>query len=1045
MALNDRQGLEAALADINDLIRQTLSQIASTENSRNFTAAEKAPRLAALRAELAGYRAQQAALTQALNQLSLNNQRNSASSADITAQSQLARDDGANPAAPAPPSQREVDANGRVVTKGFVAATNATKPATTATGDTDRGTDAELRTVAQTQSTDRSTNSAAATGRGSTQLSTQLPNPQLVNVRNEETGDVYRLEADQINRVRVDGVGSRGDDAQSAAQGTPNNTVVNRLDSLYGGPQNAIVSQDNILDQFASYTYSLSWYLLDNDTYNSLAASDTKYISSYYLLMQSGGAPATTADAKGAETGRSPFFSLDYYMDNFVIESAVSGTPGSRGAAKLTSVSFTVSEPNGISLQPNLIRAVNDMFWKNGYIQKGTAVNYSEANYVMVVRFYGYDSEGNLVMPIDNRRGATDRQAAVEKFIPFRIVDIQFKVANKLVEYNITGVPTDELTAFSTDCGSIPQNFQFQGKTVSDILVGTQKQVSAEQLEQEFQRESLALAARADTEARQITGAAGGTVPPPKISAARNRVGNMEATGLCAGLNLWHAEVARKRGSIADIYEVQFLDPILSSASIVPPGPVDKALAGGNSNANANSDLDPNRQSVDPSIRVRSTTAGQQIVQFIDEVVRSSSFISDQQRAVWQVNPKTGQYEWMVSKKKKTAENFVWFDISCEAQVLRYDPINRRNAYRLIYKVSLYQTQMIATSEYFNPSAYRGVHKVYNYWFTGQNTQVTRYEQNFNNLWRQTISSNSSALNSPSTAEQIRNAVNSRIMYSKRFQPASNQTREGAPGNVYEAAANAADMLYTTDLANITLEVMGDPAWIASPRRPQPGKFNFGPFLSDGTINYSAGVPYFELAWNRPVDYNLDTGLMDVGQNNFRTNFVDTTGGLAQESVIYMATNVKTMFNRGKFIQELKGAWLFDGIKPTTLTSDKIASDARADAEARRIVQGNGADLLMAQGNVMAQGNGTDIPRSAGAETTAQSSVISQYPSSPSVQSFGPSITGNTIAGPLPARPAEESALNFVPPSKLGGYGSGANNPSLAGISANPQLISKDA
>jgi len=125
------------------------------------------------------------------------------------------------------------------------------------------------------------------------------------------------------------------------------------------------------------------------------------------------------------------------------------------------------------------------------------------------------------------------------------------------------------------------------------------------------------------------------------------------------------------------------------------------------------------------------------------------------------------------------------------------------------------------------------------------------------------------------------------------------------------------------------------------------------------------------------------------------------------------------------------------GLRDDHIEEDHL--DARADAEARRIVQGNGADLLMAQGN------GTDIPRSAGAETTAQSSVISQYPSSPSVQSFGPSITGNTIAGPLPARPAEESALNFVPPSKLGGYGSGANNPSLAGISANPQLISKDA
>jgi hypothetical protein len=81
--------------------------------------------------------------------------------------------------------------------------------------------------------------------------------------------------------------------------------------------------------------------------------------------------------------------------------------------------------------------------------------------------------------------------------------------------------------------------------------------------------------------------------------------------------------------------------------------------------------------------------------------------------------------------------------------------------------------------------------------------------------------------------------------------------------------------------------------------------------------------------------------------------------------------------------------------------------------------------------------------------------VINQYPSSPSVQSFGPSITGNTIAGPLPARPAEESALNFVPPAKLpsGGFGSGSNNPSLArdstalavANSGPPQLISKDA
>jgi hypothetical protein len=929
-----------------------------------------------------------------------------ASSADITAQAQLARDDGANPGAPAPPSQKVETADGRIVTKGFAAPTNADKTKTTADGDTDRGTNAALRTVAQTQAA-----VASATG------SAQPANPKLVNVRNEETGEVYRLEANQVNRVRVDGVGSRGDDA--ARPPAPANSVVNRLDELYAGAQNAIVSQDNILDRFASYTYSLSWYLLDNDTYNSLATSDTKYISSYYLLMQSGGAPITTTDAKGAQTGRSPFFTLDYYMDNFVIENAVSGTPGARGASKLLSVGFTVSEPNGITLQPNLIRAVNDLYEKNGYVKPGTNVNYVEANYVMVVRFYGYDSNGNLVMPIDNQRGVTDRQAAVEKFIPFRITDIEFKVANKLVEYTITGVPTDKFTAFSTDRGSIPQNFQFQGKTVSDILVGAQQQVSAERQAQEFQRESLALAARTDTEARQITGVGGGPIPPPKISAAPFRVGTTEATGLCAALNLFYAQEARERGGIADIYELQFLDPILTNASVVPPGGVDKAFAGGNPNANANSDLDPRRQSVDPTIRVRSTTAGQQVVQFIDEVMRSSSYISDQQRATWQIDPTTGKYDWVF--RGKTAQNFAWFDITCDAQIIGYDEIARANAYRMIYKVAPYQTSMVATSEYFSPSAYRGVHKVYNYWFTGQNTQVTRYEQSFNGLWKQTISSNSSALNTPSTAEIIRNNVNSRIIYSKRFMPASNQSREGAPGNVYEAAANAADMLYTTDLVNITLEVMGDPAWIASPKTPQPGRFSVNPFYPDGTINYNAGVPYFELAWNRPVDYNLETGLMDPGQNNYFADRAQGRAGVAQESVVYIATNVKSMFNRGKFIQELKGAWLFD--VTNTLTT--------APSETVRTTQS-------------ANNN------NAGAAKTAQSSVISQFPVSPTVQSAGPSITGNTIAGPLPARPPEESALNFVPPAKLppggsGGFGTGANNPSLAGIPADPQLLSKDA
>ena len=907
------------------------------------------------------------------------------SSADTTAQAQIARDDSANTNA-ALATQKKVGADGRVVEKAADAPTNATRPETAENGNRDSGTDAPLRTVAQTQAL-----AAASPGK---------------------PGESLQAQAQATSGA---GTGARGDDAAPA----PRPTVVNRLSELYAGARNAIESQDNVLDQFASYTYSLSWYLLDPATYNTLLSSDVKQLNNYHLLAQSGGAPIQTTTQSYVpvkSAGRSPFFPLDYYLDNFEFDTAISGTPGSRGASKLSALSFTVTEPNGISLQSNLVRAVNDLYWNKGLVTKGTTVNYNEAHYCMVIRFYGYDSEGNLVMPIDQRQGVTDRQAAIEKFIPFNITGIDFKVANKLVEYSIRGAPVEQLTAFSTDRGSIPQNFQFQGKTTKDILMGATQKVSQLTLQLED-------AARADNESRSISqGLGADAAAPPNASAAPYRVGTLEATGLCAALNLYYAEEAKKRGGKADVYEIQFLDPILSNASVVPPNPtrVDKTFAGGNAQTTASAKLDPDRQSMLVSIRTRSCTAGQQIVQFIDEVMRNSSYISNQQKYSL-INGK-----WVYTGKPNQV--FAWFDISCEAQFTGYDETARCNVYRMIYKVAPYQTTL--TSEYFDAGAFRGPHKVYEYWFTGQNTQVTQYEQSFNGLWSQTITKNGLT-----QAQDIQSKVNSRVIWKKRFMPASNQSRDGADGNVFEPAANAADMLYTADLAKISLNIIGDPSWIPSPKTPQPGAFVVSPFFADGTINYGAGVPYFEFAWNRPVDYNLETGLMDPGQNNYFADRENGRAGIAQESVVYMATGVKSKFGRGKFTQELRGAWLFDKQPTTTtITSDQLAADTAADAESRAIAQGG------------------DLPTLAGVQTASESQNLAnqyaQYRSytAPTAESSGNVITGNTIAEPLPATPPPiqtTEAGTFTPPPVLGAGGYGFGIPKAD--SNSPQLVAKDA
>jgi hypothetical protein len=399
------------------------------------------------------------------------------------------------------------------------------------------------------------------------------------------------------------------------------------------------------------------------------------------------------------------------------------------------------------------------------------------------------------------------------------------------------------------------------------------------------------------------------------------------------------------------------------------------------------------------------------------------------------VDPATQKGAWVPSGKAN--KTFAWYDISCEAQAIGYDEVARCQVYKMIYKVAPYQTSSM--SEYFTQGTFRGVHKVYNYWFTGQNTAVTTFEQSYNSNWSQAITANIKQ------AENIKNAVNSNVIWQKRFVPASNQPREGAEGNVYEAAANAADLLYTNDLASITLNIIGDPAWIPSPKTPQPGKFVVTPFYPDGTINYNAGAPYFEFAYNRPVDYNLQTGLMDPGQNNFRTNFVGTDAGHAQQSVIYSTTNVKSMFKGGKFTQELKGIWLSESENRSATAPPAPPGETLRTSEAP---VADGSDNRLAR-----------LGTQAGAKTAAETEVAVNNSSSNQYQNnygVSPTVTAPVIASnetpiPLPASPPAIQATEVAaaaPPPKLGsgGYGFGLKADPTAPVTAgDTQLIVKDA
>jgi hypothetical protein len=237
-----------------------------------------------------------------------------------------------------------------------------------------------------------------------------------------------------------------------------------------------------------------------------------------------------------------------------------------------------------------------------------------------------------------------------------------------------------------------------------------------------------------------------------------------------------------------------------------------------------------------------------------------------------------------------------------KATPLAYDEERNDYAYRMTYVVHPYKVSEIVSS-YFSKPKFPGHHKQYSYWFTGQNTQILSYEQTYNALYTAVLSGGPGQLGGSVVNDAIK----------ANFQPTSGESSQGAAGRVNEISANAADYLYNPgDLANATLQIVGDPAWLQQGEAfAIPGKagFEFNPFLADGTINFDSQQILFEILINTPADYDLDTGIIDP---NTRTTVFENQKrpGATRQSYVYNATQCVSEFNKGKFTQTLKGTLL---------------------------------------------------------------------------------------------------------------------------------------
>jgi hypothetical protein len=624
-----------------------------------------------------------------------------------------------------------------------------------------------------------------------------------------------------------------------------------------------IVSKPNLLSGLSSMTYGLSLYLLSPDEFAEFSVAENKILPSNQLLMQSAGAP------KGE---RNEWFNVDFYIEDFELESVV-GTQAQGSPHNGVSLKFTVVEPQGITF---LNRLNNAVIAHVNSQEDGKKVNAYSQTYLMVIRFYGYDGSGNPVTAAQlGLNATTDSDAVIEKFIPFMISNFNYKIQTKATEYNIEGVCHGSNIAFSTQRGVVPFNVQLTASSVDQLFNGNKVLSDSQQATEEGQTNIA-------------------------------QTGNTQTVvqGLVQALNEYQQRLGGNSIDIPDEYEIIFQDADIKNSKLIRPGKVSKNSATNQTSQQAAAKYLENKVNYDKESRNWNVSAGMSIAQLLDLVLRTSSYITRQQDIY--IDEKTGEPVGADNPNGQTRSvpTVQWYRIKTQLKPLGYDSKRRTVAYKITYLINKYQINT-PRSPYFPPAEYRGVHKLYNYWFTGQNTEVLDFEIDVNSNYYMVIGNDG----------RVDQRDDGKFPVTQAPGGPPGQSLQGGERGSTIPAANLSDRLYNAaDVASGTIKIVGDPDWIQQTELVYNKNLSLSSFAPDGSVNYDSSEVLFELRFNPVQDYDLQTGLTNVYENNREINLQSKNGAItqsnvAQESLVWAATTVTSTFANGEFTQRLQGVY----------------------------------------------------------------------------------------------------------------------------------------
>jgi hypothetical protein len=611
----------------------------------------------------------------------------------------------------------------------------------------------------------------------------------------------------------------------------------------------------NPLSQFSSYTYKVGLYMMNTTQLNAYMAGDYTVIKDFWLIAQSGGVTPSL------DSPRAPGFDLDIYLDDIEIETIINAKEAET-ATNSINFKFKVYEPFGFSFPHKITQAMVQSQQRNASLTGNTLEQIKSLNegFFITIKFYGYDKDGNIVNANDYTQPGvikSDSQSVFERGFPIRLKDFKFRLENKMTVYNITAVQYSEQVGKGVNSGTVPAKISLAGETVRDVLVGKSQNSSKKSV-----------------------------------------------MGLADILNQMELDELKKdkpRFKFPNKYKIEFEESDgIADALLVPKDYYVKEKTPMGSIEGSSTERDAWKKrlgTVEKKTRSIEIPAGQPIIQAIDNIIGQSEYIKSMLLAVdKEVNDPVQENE-QDSEVNSNPKTLSWYNINVSAiRSPEWDPQRNDYAHEITFKITKYEIPYIRSLYATNTKQYYGPHKRYNYWYTGENTEILSYEQEYNLMY---------TIEGPMASEVATENLQSAKTKLKTGQGGVDATTAKSGKN--DIVNSVKSFLYSPgDLNKFKIKILGDPDYLM----PSIGNTSGGGvnrwYGTDFSINPNSGQVFIEIKFQQVEDYDNNTGLMDPNNDILFTMYSDQLK-TKPKGLVYMLTHVNSIFSRGKFEQTLKG------------------------------------------------------------------------------------------------------------------------------------------